>query len=186
MSSADSPSFSFSVACTSISVSTPKPLSFSTSRVLATTLSKSAPVVDVLIAMDIRFPSSVASSITDTHRGIEHFLADLVAPVVAQSVQGAAPLASMMDSMNLPVRPPVDPMLARAADTVPDRPGAWSYEPKWDGFRTLVFRDGDEVMLQSRNGKPLGRYFPELVDALRAGRPSSRSGPAARHPSSPS
>jgi ATP-dependent DNA ligase len=73
--------------------------------------------------------------------------------------------------MDLPVLPPVEPMLAKAAASVPggaDQAGAWSYEPKWDGFRALVFRDGDEVMLQSRNGKQLGRYFPELLEALRA------------------
>lgn len=70
--------------------------------------------------------------------------------------------------MHLPVVPPVDPMLAKAAAAVPVEPGAWSYEPKWDGFRALVFRDGDEVALQSRNGKELGRYFPELLEALRA------------------
>jgi ATP-dependent DNA ligase len=58
-------------------------------------------------------------------------------------------------------------MLAKAATKVPDEPGQWSYEPKWDGFRALVFRDGDEVVLQSRNGKELGRYFPELLTALR-------------------
>ena len=70
--------------------------------------------------------------------------------------------------MDLPVLPPIDPMLARAGNRVPDDPGEWSYEPKWDGFRALVFRDGDEVVVQSRNGRPLGRYFPELLDALRA------------------
>jgi ATP-dependent DNA ligase len=70
--------------------------------------------------------------------------------------------------MDLPVLSPVDPMLARAAARVPDEPGVWSYEPKWDGFRALVFRDRDQLMLQSRNGRDLGRYFPELVDALRA------------------
>ena len=69
--------------------------------------------------------------------------------------------------MDLLVQPPVDPMLAKAATKVPDDPGVWSYEPKWDGFRALVFRDGDEVVVQSRNGKDLGRYFPELIDALR-------------------
>ncbi len=69
--------------------------------------------------------------------------------------------------MDLPVTPPVDPMLAKAAARVPDDPGVWSYEPKWDGFRALVFRDRDEVRVQSRNGKDLGRYFPELVEALR-------------------
>ncbi|MBU9767070.1 ATP-dependent DNA ligase [Mycobacterium sp. TNTM28] len=69
--------------------------------------------------------------------------------------------------MDLPVQPPIEPMLAKAQVKVPDEAGVWSYEPKWDGFRALVFRDGDEVVLQSRNGKELGRYFPELLDALR-------------------
>lgn len=63
--------------------------------------------------------------------------------------------------MALPLVPPVLPQLARPAKTVPDTPG-WSYEPKWDGFRALAFVDGTEVYLQSRNGKPLTRYFPEL------------------------
>jgi ATP-dependent DNA ligase len=72
-----------------------------------------------------------------------------------------------MDDVDLPVLPPIDPMLAKARATVPDDPGVWSYQPKWDGFRALVFRDGDVVVLQSRNGKELGRYFPELLDALR-------------------
>src|SRR6476620_739154 len=72
-----------------------------------------------------------------------------------------------MESVDLPVQPPVDPMLAKAATKVPEDPGVWSYEPKWDGFRALTCRDGDEIVLQSRNGKELGRYFPELLDALR-------------------
>ena len=72
-----------------------------------------------------------------------------------------------MDTVDLPVQPPIEPMLAKAQAKVPDDPGVWSYEPKWDGFRALAFRDGDEVVLQSRNGKELGRYFPELLDALR-------------------
>jgi ATP-dependent DNA ligase len=59
-------------------------------------------------------------------------------------------------------------MLAKAAATVPDEAGRWSYEPKWDGFRAVVFRDGDDLVLQSRSGKELGRYFPELVESLRA------------------
>jgi ATP-dependent DNA ligase len=58
-------------------------------------------------------------------------------------------------------------MLAKAQVKVPDEAGVWSYEPKWDGFRALVFRDGDDVMVQSRSGKELGRYFPELLDSLR-------------------
>lgn len=72
-----------------------------------------------------------------------------------------------MGTVQLPVQPPLEPMLAKAQTKVPDDVGVWSYEPKWDGFRALVFRDGDDVMLQSRNGKDLGRYFPELLDALR-------------------
>ena len=62
--------------------------------------------------------------------------------------------------------PPVRPMLAKAVKGVP-REGGYSFEPKWDGFRCLVFRDGDEVELTSRNTKPLTRYFPEIVDAAR-------------------
>ena len=72
-----------------------------------------------------------------------------------------------MESVDLPVQPPIEPMLAKAQTKVPDEAGVWSYEPKWDGFRALVFRDGGDVVLQSRNGKDLGRYFPELLDALR-------------------
>src|SRR3954447_17723463 len=67
--------------------------------------------------------------------------------------------------MQLPVMPPIAPMLAKSVPTIP--PGA-SYEPKWDGFRTLVFRDGDEVELGSRNERPMTRYFPEIVEAVRA------------------
>jgi ATP-dependent DNA ligase len=59
-------------------------------------------------------------------------------------------------------------MLAKAQATVPDEPGIWSYEPKWDGFRALVFRDRDELVIASRSGKELGRYFPELIESLRA------------------
>ncbi len=70
-------------------------------------------------------------------------------------------------SVDLPVMPPLEPMLAKAQVKVPSDEGVWSYEPKWDGFRALVFRDGPDVLLQSRNGKDLGRYFPELVVALR-------------------
>jgi ATP-dependent DNA ligase len=68
--------------------------------------------------------------------------------------------------MDLPVMPPVQPMLAKAVKGVPRTEG-YSFEPKWDGFRCLVFRDGDEVELTSRNTKPLTRYFPEVVAAVR-------------------
>ncbi|MCP2313469.1 ATP-dependent DNA ligase [Kitasatospora paracochleata] len=67
--------------------------------------------------------------------------------------------------MELPVMPPVSPMLAKS---VADIPPGMQYEAKWDGFRAIVFRDGDEVELGSRTGKPLTRYFPEVVEAVRA------------------
>ena len=65
--------------------------------------------------------------------------------------------------------PPVKPMLAKSVPTIPT--GDLSYEPKWDGFRSIVFRDGDEVEIGSRNERPMTRYFPELVEALRANLP---------------
>ncbi len=68
--------------------------------------------------------------------------------------------------MTLPVRPPVAPMLAKLSRELPRDAGLF-YEPKWDGFRCIVYRDGDDVELGSRNEKPLTRYFPELVEALR-------------------
>jgi ATP-dependent DNA ligase len=67
--------------------------------------------------------------------------------------------------VRLPFGPPLAPMLSSAADVLPGGDG-WLFEPKWDGFRTLVFRDGDELLLQSRDGKPMNRYFPELVAPL--------------------
>jgi ATP-dependent DNA ligase len=67
--------------------------------------------------------------------------------------------------MSLPLEPPIAPQLAKSAKDLPEGDG-WVYEPKWDGFRTIVFRDGDEVYLQSRNGKPMNRYFPEVVEAV--------------------
>src|SRR6516165_6943391 len=69
--------------------------------------------------------------------------------------------------MRLPFAPPLAPMLSSAADALPGGEG-WQFEPKWDGFRTLVFRDGDEILLQSRDEKPMNRYFPELIAPLAA------------------
>jgi ATP-dependent DNA ligase len=72
--------------------------------------------------------------------------------------------------MDLPVMPPVQPMLAKSVKGIPDPAkfeGGLSFEPKWDGFRAIVFRDGDEVEITSRNTKPLTRYFPEVVAAIR-------------------
>ncbi len=73
--------------------------------------------------------------------------------------------------MNLPVNPPILPMLSKRAEEIPSG-DQWIFEPKWDGFRTLIFRDGDEVLIQSRDEKPLDRYFPEVVEALKSQLPS--------------
>ena len=76
--------------------------------------------------------------------------------------------------MGYPIDPPIEPMLAKPTPAIPEGTG-WIYEPKWDGFRALVFRDGDDVYIQSRDLKPLNRYFPELEEPLR-----SLGGPKAR------
>lgn len=68
--------------------------------------------------------------------------------------------------MSFVIQPPVQPMLAQTAGELPMGSG-WVYEPKWDGFRVLIFRDGSELFLQSRNGQPLARYFPEVLDPVR-------------------
>src|ERR687893_205679 len=73
--------------------------------------------------------------------------------------------------MNLPVNPPVLPMLAKRVGELPGG-GTWIFEPKWDGFRALVFRDGDEILIQSRDEKSLNRYFPELLEPLRSQLPA--------------
>jgi ATP-dependent DNA ligase len=74
--------------------------------------------------------------------------------------------------MKLPIQPPFPPMEALSVEEIPEG-GDWQYEPKWDGFRCLAFRDGEEVALQSKAGQPLARYFPELVEAVKALSPVS-------------
>lgn len=68
--------------------------------------------------------------------------------------------------MNLAVNPPVLPMLAKRVECIPAEDD-WIFEPKWDGFRVLVFRDGEEILVQSRDERPLNRYFPDILDPLR-------------------
>jgi len=68
-------------------------------------------------------------------------------------------------AMRLPVNPPILPMLSKRIDELPQGQ-KWIFEPKWDGFRALVFRDGEEILIQSRDGKSLNRYFPELLEPL--------------------
>jgi ATP-dependent DNA ligase len=81
---------------------------------------------------------------------------------------GAIPpeeLVQPFPSIELPIQPPYPPAEAKSVNEIPRGPG-WLYEPKWDGFRCLAFRNRKEVLLQSKAGQPLGRYFPELVAAL--------------------
>src|ERR1700761_2433131 len=66
----------------------------------------------------------------------------------------------------LAVAPGLEPMEAKLVDTLPEEPG-WQFEPKWDGFRCLAFRAGNEVELRAKSGKPLTRYFPEMAEVLR-------------------
>jgi ATP-dependent DNA ligase len=73
---------------------------------------------------------------------------------------------SIQDTVSLPLTPPILPMLAKRVDEIPSNADAWSFEPKWDGFRTVIFRNGEELLIQSRDGKPLDRYFPELREPL--------------------
>jgi ATP-dependent DNA ligase len=83
---------------------------------------------------------------------------------------GAVPAEALTGSfpdVDLPIRPPYPPMEARSVAEVPSG-GGWLYEPKWDGFRCVGFKDGSTVALQSKAGQPLARYFPEMVEALRA------------------
>ena len=72
--------------------------------------------------------------------------------------------------MSFPLEPPIEPMLAKIAEGIPES-GDWLFEPKWDGFRAIIFRDGEELLIQSRDKKPLDRYFPELREPLLAGLP---------------
>src|SRR6266852_8814363 len=76
-----------------------------------------------------------------------------------------------MRSVHLPVNPPILPMLSKRVSELPlgDK---WIFEPKWDGFRALIFRDGDEILIQSRDEKSLNRYFPELLEPLRSQLPA--------------
>src|SRR5205823_6238548 len=86
------------------------------------------------------------------------------------SVRSAAVPAEALNhafpKVSLPLQPPYPPAEAKPVKELPREPG-WLYEPKWDGFRCLAFRQGDEIVLQSKAGQPLTRYFPEVAAALR-------------------
>jgi ATP-dependent DNA ligase len=85
---------------------------------------------------------------------------------VTEAAVPADELKQSFPAIDLPVRPPFPPMEAKSVKEIPEGKN-WLYEPKWDGFRSLVFRKGEQVLLQSKAGQPLARYFPELVEAFR-------------------
>lgn len=87
------------------------------------------------------------------------------APVEPGAVT-AEEIKAEFPAIDLPIQPPFPPMEAKPVLGIPSGEG-WQYEPKWDGFRCLTFRKGNEVLLQSKAGQPLGRYFPELIEELR-------------------
>ncbi len=86
---------------------------------------------------------------------------------VGSAAVPAEQLTHAFPKVNLPIQPPYPPAEAKSVISLPHESG-WLYEPKWDGFRCVAFRQGDEVVLQSKAGQPLGRYFPEIVAALLA------------------
>src|SRR4029079_2878206 len=86
-------------------------------------------------------------------------------PVSAQARQSVLP-ACRSPPGPLPLKPPLKPQLARSRAELPEGDG-WRYEPQWDGLRTIVVRAGDDVHLQSRNGRPMNRYFPEIEEQVR-------------------
>lgn len=105
-------------------------------------------------------------------------MSDVLAVSVEHAVGGASGVRNVWQTAevtespwNLPIQPPVDPMLAKLARVIPSG-DEWLFEPKWDGFRCIVFRDGDRIELISRNKRPLARYFPELIAPLLAATPS--------------
>src|SRR6185295_8454217 len=91
-------------------------------------------------------------------------------PDRSPGTQYPASRMSPKGSSGFPVDPPIEPMLAKLAEELPPE-GAFLYEPKWDGFRAIVFRGGGDVYVQSRDLRPLDRYFPELHDAFLEGLP---------------
>lgn len=91
---------------------------------------------------------------------------------ITQGAVSAEELKQAFPRIALPITPPYAPMEAKLVDEIPHG-NNWQYEPKWDGFRCLAFRRGDQVLLQSKAGQPLGRYFPEIVAALQNLKPSA-------------
>ena len=110
-------------------------------------------------------PKSIRAHPTDMATRKQRRSSQASSGKVVEGAVAAEELKREFPRIMLPIRPPFPPMEAKLVDDVP-RGENWQYEPKWDGFRCLAFRKGDQVLLQSKAGQPLGRYFPEIVEAL--------------------
>jgi ATP-dependent DNA ligase len=119
--------------------------------------------------LDLRISRIVAHAELDVRIASESLVWHQPATLPHES-EDAGPLVVYSEQMKLPFSPPLEPMLAKLSEDIPAGAG-WLFEPKWDGFRAIVFRDGDETYIQSRDLKPLDRYFPELPPALKANLP---------------
>src|SRR5437764_6152641 len=108
-------------------------------------------------------PAEVPAIPAPTTTASQSFGSSMLEHETNQAHQLAAPRRIIVE----PPKPPFPPMEAESVDEIP-RGEEWQYEPKWDGFRCLAFRDGDHVELQSKAGQPLARYFPDLVTELKS------------------
>src|SRR3954466_7942519 len=111
------------------------------------------------------FAAVIGSSASSSQKIVCRYSSSATVAFATRSHSSRSPTHRNLRCVSLPLKPPIQPQLARPAKELPSGE-EWRFEPKWDGFRTIVFRDGDEVYLQSRNGKPMNRYFPEVVEAI--------------------
>src|SRR3954466_247109 len=112
------------------------------------------------------FAAVIGSWASSSQKIVCRYSSSATVAFATRSHSSRSPTHRNLRSVSLPLKPPIQPQLARPAKELPSGE-EWRFEPKWDGFRTIVFRDGDEIYLQSRNGKPMNRYFPEVVEAVR-------------------
>src|SRR3954465_325967 len=113
------------------------------------------------------FAAVIGSRASSSQKIVCRYSSSATVAFATRSHSSRSPTHRNLRSVSLPLKPPIQPQLARPAKGLP-RGEEGRFEPKWDGFRTIVFRDGDEVHLQSRNGKPMNRYFPEVVPAVQS------------------
>src|SRR3954452_12334337 len=114
-----------------------------------------------------KFAAVISRSASSSQKIVCRYSSSATVAFATRSHSSRSPPHRNLRSVTLPLKPPIQPQLARPAKELPSGE-EWRFEPKWDGFWTIVFRDGDEVHLQSRNGKPMNRYFPEVIPAVQS------------------